>query len=851
MGEVWRARDSKLGREVAIKTLPEEFAKDEERLARFEREAKLLASLNHPNIATIHGLEEDNGTRFLVLELVEGDTLADRLRKGAMPVGESLRLALQIAEALEAAHEKGVIHRDLKPLNIKVTPDGKVKVLDFGLAKAFGGDGTNVNLSQSPTLSMAATQQGVILGTAAYMSPEQASGEEVDKRTDIWAFGCCLYEMLTGQPLFDGRTATHVLAAVIQTEPDWDRLGPATPFLLKHLLRRCLAKDKAERLRDIADARFDLEQIQSGRGSPEPVSTTVGFWRPAAITLAVSLAVVSGFAVVASRDSSPATDTVIKSMLPLSAPIGHWQSPPISPDGRKVAYVRNGRLFIQSLDSLDPVEITATRVASFPFWSPDSEYVGYFEAEKLMYVSADGGPASELVDARGSIAGATWAPDGRIVFGEEKNGLSMVSFPGGDATLLIGKEPEELFVGNPQFLPDGNSLLHSVRRADGTAQVVVQTTKGRIELFETTDIAVARYSPSGHILYQNDWWEGNIWAVPFDAATFEITGERFLVAESGYMPSVSSNGTLVYRTYAPSEQLVWLDRSGDVLDAIGQPHRAMWQPAVSPDGGRIALQGQNSRINDIYVHSTIRSGNERFTTTPSAEYEPEWSPSGDELAFASNRNGTSDIFIRSLSGLTSARALVVGPADFRAPDWSSDGSLIAYHALDPDVGNHDVWYTDVSGDSEPVRFLNSPFDEMLPTFSPDGRYLAYQSNEPGTTAVYIAEFPSGANRRIVSPNAGVHPVWRGDELFYLEGNTLMSVPIQTEPVLDFADPMPLFSTEAASVTPKLNWSLKFPTYDVDLDGQRFVFVQKVPQAGEGESNIVVVQNWSAEFQDQD
>ena len=561
MGEVWRARDSKLGREVAIKTLPEEFAQDEERLARFEREAKLLASLNHPNIAAIYGLEEDNGTRFLVLELVEGDTLAERLKRGAIPVEESLRLALQIAEALEAAHEKGVIHRDLKPANIKVTPDGKVKVLDFGLAKAFMGDGSDVNLSQSPTLSMQATAQGVILGTAAYMSPEQARGDATDKRADIWAFGCVLFEMLTGRQTWDGRTVTDVIAGLVAREPEWTSLPPNLHPRLRLVLERCLEKESKDRGHDIADVRVDIQKVLADPESAivQPVaevgqaaSASKLPWVVAVLGIAVA-----GVAAWNLKPAEPRPISRFSHVLPEDQRFTNQGRPlvAVSPDGSNIVYVANGQLYKRSMDELEAHPIPGTDEGpTNPFFSPNGQWVGFFSVaeQQLKKIAISGGAAIHIADI-GNPYGASWGTDDTILFGRP-DGVMSVSANGGTPQVRIEAQPGE-FPHGPQMLPDGTSVLYTLARGIAPnrwdeAEIVVHSleTDSSEVLIRGSD---GRYVPTGHIVYA---LESDLFAVPFDTDALELSGGPVSIVEGVRRTeqtgtahyNFSDQGTLIY-----------------------------------------------------------------------------------------------------------------------------------------------------------------------------------------------------------------------------------------------------------------------------------------------------------------
>ena len=543
MGEVWKTKDTKLGREVAIKTLPEEFAKDADRLARFEREAKLLASLNHPNIAAIYGLEESNGTRFLVLELDEGDTLADRMKNGAIPVEESLKLASQISEALEAAHEKGVVHRDLKPANIKVTPDGKVKVLDFGLAKAFAADQADVNLSNSPTLSMQATQQGVILGTAAYMSPEQARGEDADQRADVWAFGVVLFEMLTGRGTFEGRTVSDVLAAVLAKDPQWNSLPHNVHPRLRLLLERCLAKELKDRYTGVGDARVDVHTVLADPGGVlvQPIAEVVQATRQSKlpwVAVFVAGAIIAGMAVWVFMQPDPAQPVRLTAIHPGTEVVGNNFDVDVilSKDGRRIVYIaggeQEGRLYVRDLDQLEPTLLAES--ARSPFLSPGDQWVGFMSSRTWMKVAMTGGPAVRVGEVGAAPRGATWGPDDTILFATDDNstGLYGISASGGEAEVLTTPdsgtgELDHLF---PEFLPGGRAVLFTITNNQGlgNSQIAVLDLESGNHRILIQGGSNPRYAASGHIVYGVG---GTLRAVAFDLDSLETSGAAVPVLE--------------------------------------------------------------------------------------------------------------------------------------------------------------------------------------------------------------------------------------------------------------------------------------------------------------------------------
>ena len=625
MGEVYRAKDQKLGRDVAIKVLPEEFARDTDRVARFQREAKLLASLNHPNIAAIHGLEESSGTNFLVLELVEGKTLADQIKKGPIPVEESLKLGIQIAEALEAAHEKGVIHRDLKPSNIKVTPEGKVKVLDFGLAKAYAGD-QELNLSNSPTLSDAATQQGVILGTAAYMPPEQAKGKAVDKRADIWAFGVVLFEMLTGRQLFTGETVSETLASVLKSEPEWKQLPPNLHPRIRFLLERCLEKEPQNRYGRINDARVEIQKALADSSGVfvQPVTAAeprrrlraILPWLAAAVVLA---AIIAGLAVWKPRTPEPRQVIRLDYELPEGQQFGGLPlaSLAVSPDGKQIVYSTTKGLYLRSVDELTAKLIVGTEASTGqPFFSPDGKWIAYVSEtdQKLKKISINGGAPVVLCDLT-TFLGGSWHEDNTIVYGQLGGPIMRVSANGGTPkTLIKAKSVADLF---PQIFPDGKSVLYTAATSLTQTTIVVQS----LESGETKELSAgisARYLPTGHIVYAVG---NNLLAVPFDPDRLEAIGGPVPIVEGVFrtlMPqfALSDSGTLAYipgtsSAAAAGRTLVWVDRLGKE-EPLGAPPNNYMYPKISPDGMKVAVTVSGGNI-DIWVWDLARKTLTRLT----------------------------------------------------------------------------------------------------------------------------------------------------------------------------------------------------------------------------------------------
>ena len=868
MGSVWLAQDSKLGRQVAIKTLPEEFAQDEERLARFEREAKLLASLNHPNIATIHGLEEYNGTRFLVLELVEGDTLADRLKRGAIPVEESLKLALQIAEALEAAHKKGVIHRDLKPANIKVTPDGKVKVLDFGLAKAFAGDGSDANLSQSPTISMTATQQGVILGTPAYLSPEQARGQEVDKRADVWAFGVVLFEMLTGRGTFDGGMVSDVLAGVLRADPDWNNLPPHLHPRIQFLLERCLEKESKDRYGDISDARVDIQKVLSDPDGVivQPVAERVQVAPQSKLPWMAGMLltlIIGGAAVWYLKPADPRPISRFDYDLPEGIGFTNTvrQVVAISPDGRQFVYRGTGGLYLRAMDGLEAQMIAGTgdNLAN-PVFSPDGQQIAYMDfrsnSGRLMKVAVTGGAPTVLTEPVGTF-GISWETNGTILWGQP-DGIWQMSENGGTPVQLISTEEEGQAYG-PQLLPGGEWILFTLTsgtgpdRWDEAADIVIESLSSGERRILRRGGSDARYVASGHLVYA---LEDVLFAMPFDVDALELSGGPVSILQgvrrsSGRFTgsanySFSSGGTLVYLPAADNASgvlgdLVWVYRDGTEAAIKGASHGYGFSHQLSSDGNHV-VYAFNQNIWSFDIETGVH---QQLTFAEEDDNDPVWHPDGQRIAFSSGTSGAGrNIYSKVVASTEEPQALLHRDATQVPISWSPDGNVIAFYDFrEAARGRRDI-YTLSLLDGSVTPFIVTDSNERGPMSSPDGNFIAYVSNELGENEVFVMPYPVaiGGKRRI-STQGGTEPRWRRDgrELFYRAGDNMVAVEIQTEPVFQVGQARTLFS-QPYRMDPAGN-----ANYDVDQDGTRFLMVSEPVQTKS--PRIIIVQNWFEELKE--
>ncbi len=859
MGEVYRARDQRLDRDVAIKVLPDSLAADPDRIARFEREAKTLAALNHPGIAHIHGLEESSGTRALVMELVEGPTLADRIARGRIPLEEALPIAKQIAEALEAAHEQGIIHRDLKPPNIKVRDDGTVKVLDFGLAKALESTTSYASVTESPTIASPAmmTRAGVILGTAAYMSPEQARGKPVDNRVDIWAFGCVLVEMLCGRAPFARETASDTLAAILERDPDWSALPSNTPAIVRRLLGRCLKKDPQQRLRDIGDARLEIEEAIAGpAASPgnAPVRREYLGWAVAAVAIVVALALAvvgwqqrSSLATpVASWPVSLAVTAPRGYQIDVTSPVG------VSPDGRAVAFAasRGGtqQIFVRDLDKRDVVALPGTDGGFAPFFSPDGQWVGFFAAQKMKKVLRTGGAPLSIADfselAATRNVSAAWDEQDTILFTPDVfTGIRRVSASGGTPTEVTKLAPGESFHLWPQLLPGGRSILFSAVGQGPTPQAYVQ----RLDTGERKPLVRGhgtRYVRSGHLVFVQG---GSLMAVPFDSASLEMTGSpvnlvpdvtppfrlRTMPAGFNRLFDVSPAGTLAFVSAGrpPQHALVWVDRSGRE-EPTGASGGTYAQPRLSPDGRRIAVVVRGDDLDDVWVYEIARHIWNRFTFDGNNNF-PLWTADGTRLAYNTDRAGGIDIEWKRADSSGAPEAIV--PRDF-APrsfpfSWSPDGTL-ALVALRP---AQDIWV--VRPGDKPRPFVATPFVEGAPMFAPDGRSIAYVSRETGRNEIYLRPFPGPGEKVPISNEGGNEPLWSptGRELFYRAGDAMMAVDVTTLPTLHAGVARRLFERH---YEPAIALYANYST----VDGERFVMIKRVDE-GDAPNQINVVVNW--------
>jgi Tol biopolymer transport system component len=840
MGRVYRAIDTRLNRQVAIKVCAGRFGQQ------FEREARVIASLNHPNICTLY----DVGPNYLVMEYIEGPTLAERIHQGPIPLPEVLEIARQMAAALEEAHQRPIFHRDFKPGNVKIKPDGTVKVLDFGLAKlAAGGPmgpAAGANASDIPTLTMAATQPGVLLGTAAYMSPEQARGKPVDKRGDVWAFGTVFWEMLTGERLFQGKTTSDVLAAVIRDEPDLNQV----PAKVRPLLKRCLEKDPQRRLRDIGDAMGIVENAPDGEGARRSWLA----WGVAGLFLA-ALALVSFLHFHQTPPERRLMTTSINAPenirfdFAASFPL---TMPALSPDGRRIVFRARGtdgkiQLWVRPLDSTAAQPLAGTDNAEFPFWSPDSGSVGFFAEGKLKRIDLAGGPALTLADAP-AARGGSWSPRNVIVFAGNPSGqLQRVAVASGtppSVTTIFDRGPD-FTSWYPWFFPDGRHFLFADQARAASDEMTLRI--GELDSQELKTVGQANsnavYS-GGYLLYMR---QNTLMAQPFDEKRLAVTGEARPIAEqvlnvqigttsvSGF--SASQEGLLVYQAGAAgSQQLTWFDRRGKPVGTLGDAGD-FWALEFSPDRKNVAVSrlGPN---NDIWIFDTARGLPTRFTFSPAEERNPVWSPDGRSIVYSSDARSQFDLY-RKLADGTGNEELLYADGTLKVPaSWSPDGKLLMYSRL----GSKEIWVLPVTTPSapgvpaKPFQWLLPPLHGFHPKFSPDGRWVAYVSDDSGQNEIYVAPFPGPGSRRQISTGGGSFPRWRSDskEIFYVASGTLMAAEVSIKSG----------SIEAGAVR-----SLGIPVmsphyrYEVSADGQQFLIATPVGQ--KSPPPLTLVQNWTA------
>jgi serine/threonine protein kinase/Tol biopolymer transport system component len=862
MGEVYRATDTKLGREVAIKVIPEAVARDADRMARFAREARVLASLNHPNIATIYGIEES----ALVMELVEGPTLAERMAPGPIPVEEALPVARQIAEALEYAHERGIIHRDLKPANVKLAAEGHVKVLDFGLAKAQ--ESAESRAEDASTLAISATRPGTILGTSAYMSPEQAGGKPADKRADIWSFGVVLWEMLTGHRLFETGTVTQTLAEVMRGPIDFDRLPHETPAAIRTLLRRCLDRDEKNRLRDIGEARIAIEAALACETLHTESAAEHGGARRQWLAWSVAAMATVGLSTIAylhfrERPSAPASSVRFDIPPPENATVMYLR---VSPDGRKLSFIAKGRLWVHSLESGESRDLSAAP-ENTTCWSPDSRFIAYPLQGKLMTIEAAGGPPQAVLDLPGAWSGCAWSQTDVIVFAEMRVGLFRVSASGGAPVQITSIDParQEIVHYGTSFLPDGRHFFYTrLSTHESKSGIYLGSVDAKPEQQSTRSLVVSNWAPeyapsaepgTGYLLFMR---QGTLMAQPFDDGRLELKGQAAMVVErvsdnsggtGGWGSfSVSANDVLAFQRGAASDrQLTWYDRAGKVVGTAREKgdYRDL---ALSPEGTRLAVSKRNGPASNIWLLDLSRDGaSTRFTFGSGVDESPVWSPDGSRIVFRSNRSGPFDLYQKPATGLKGEQVLLKSGEDKRATSWSRDGRFLLYEATHARTKD-DVWVLRLEGDMKTIPFMSTDFNENQAHFSPDGRWVAYVSDESGHPEVYVRAFSLNSagtgGKWQISSGFGLAPRWRGDggELYYRSREGwLMAVEITSKPAFRSGKPRPTIP-----LPPGPQWPFPMDFWDCTADGRLF-FGAAVEG---GPEPYTVVLNWQAAFRAQ-
>jgi len=866
MGEVYRAKDTRLGREVAVKILPEHLSTSPEVRSRFEREARMISQLSHPHICALYDVGREGEIEYLVMEYLEGEVLSDRLARGPLPLEQTLRFGVEIADALGRAHRQGIAHRDLKPANVMLTRSG-VKLLDFGLAKAMAPAFPAGGLTAFPTQANL-TQEGTILGTFQYMAPEQLEGKETDARTDIFAFGAMLHEMATGRKAFTGASQASLITAIMSSEPAAiSTIQPMSPPALDRVVRTCLAKDPEERWQSARDLMGELRWIAeegSRAGAPAAIVARRGSrerlaWGLTTLALLAALAV-AATAAIRFRDRAPALEGPMRSsiLLPEKSAL---RAAVLSPDGKKIVLVARNTsgknlLWIRGLSSLAIQPLPGTENPSFPFWSPDGRFIGFFADGKLKKIDASSGPPQTLCDAPTS-RGGTWSREGVILFAPVPNGpLYRVSASGGTSTPVTRFDPSrgETTHRWPFFLPDGRHFLYLVASFGGQRDrtgIYVASLDSREESLLVRADSVMAFVPPGYLLFYRD---RNLLAQRFDADRLQTAGDPFPVAEEiQYFPqtyfalfSVSENGLLLYQPRSASavSQLVWLDRTGKAEGTLGAPGDQA-NPRISPDGKRVALDVADPRTGnlDLWIYESTRGIPTRFTSNQGIDARPTWSPDGSRIAFMSLREGHSDLYQKRSSGASAEEPILVSEITKYPTDWSPDGRFLLYLAFDART-NLELWVLPMGGDRKPYPFMKTTFGVSHGQFSPDGRWVAYSSNESGKWEVFVAPFPGPGGNWQVSTAGGSEPRWRrdGKELFYLAPDgKLMAVDVKESPTFEADVARPLFQTR-----PRQHISSgDLFSYDVSADGRRFLVNTDV--GDETSTPLIAVLNWTAEL----
>ncbi len=845
MGDVYRAHDTRLDRDVAVKTIKGPFSE------RFEREARAISALNHPNICTLYDVGQHEGSGYLVMEYIDGKPVA-----GPLPVEQAIGYGIQICEALHAAHRKGIVHRDLKPANILLTKQG-VKLLDFGLAKLSSTShsgvlpGTSGGSAEQATVA-ALTGAHTVVGTPQYMAPEQIEGREVDARTDIFAFGCVLYELLTGQRPFDGKTASAVMAAILATKPKpIEELVPLAPPALERVVTRCLAKDPDDRWQTARDVAAELQWVSQGGSKVGLPAVVTGrrrlregvAWAACGITALTALA----FGVAWAR-RAPEPPAIVRFPLVTPASLSNPSPPIASPDGRKIAFAADSEgkrmIWIRTLDAIDPRPLPGTEGVLRPFWAPDSRFLAFFAGGKLKKVDISGGPSQTICDSVNGADGS-WSTEGVILFdGRGTDPIWRVPAIGGAPTIEVSVDQKRgIFgVGWPEFLPDGRRFLYMKIGENSQEQVLMVGTldsKDPKPLFKVTSRVL--YADPGYLLFVR---EHTLVAQKFDSDSLELDGEAIPLGEGLGVDdvglasfSVSRNGLLAFRAgELQGRRLLWLDRQGQAtpaIDAIGEYANA----ALSPDGKRLAYDVIGIGGADLWIRDLTRGVNSRFTFEAPDELVPQWSPDGRRIAFTSRAKGPGDLYVKDASGTREAEPMLVSPDEKYISDWSRDGRYLLYTARAGDATGWDIFALPLEGDRKPIPLVRTKFNELFATLSPDGKFIAYHSNESGRPEIYVQEFPEARNKWQVSTEGGTSAFWRADgrELFYRNAGRVMAVAVQTGDSFTVGSPQQLFETRFANLTVR---SVYRPT----LDGQRFLAL--APLARDAERPASVVLNWT-------